>query len=458
MKKLLLVFALFAWAALGNAEIIKTNTSNDFTLDEYIRLYLQNSPEVINTFNALKKAEINFKNKIIDLFLPSANFYAGTEITSKENPGIHFDNPYDASLSLSWNLFNSGKDYLAYLQQKNTLKLARLNFENTMQDIALRAIQTYYDLKLKESLLLVADNDLKSKKQQFEITTSLYKAGLQNYTSYLQGDNNFQSAQLSAKQKKAIYDKSRIIFNNAIARTPEEEVVLNYTLDEMSPLFLPSYEEDLHTALLNRYDINQKIITLQNEKLGHKITTLRNLPALNAGFSLSNSSRDIFGDNSNYTNYSLGLSLNVPIGFVGIDNYYNIELSKISLTDSYMGFEDLLRNIRKKILDTRTELALQEESIKISEGNLKIAKERLDITKKKYDIGDATALELADAQNAYLAAENSATTYRYEYQLNQFSYKRELGLPIYDISKLKLNEEFVNNKIKQIDQQFLKKK
>lgn len=458
MRKIFLVFALLAWAVLGNAEIIKTNTNNNFTLDEYIRLYLQNSPEVINTFNALKKAEINFKSKFIDLFLPSANLSANTEITSKDNPGIHLDNPYDATLSLNWNLFNSWKDYLTYLQQKNTLKLARISFENTMQDIALKAIETYYDLKLKESLLLVADNDLISKKQQFDTTTSLYKAGLQNYTSYLQGDNNYKSAQLSAKQKRATYEKSRIIFNNAIGRAPEEEVVLNYTLGEMAPLFISSYEEDLHTALLNRYDINQKIITLQNENLGHKITTLRNLPSLNAGFSLVNSSRDIFGTNSNHTNYSLGLSLNVPIGFLGINNYYNIKLSEINLTDSYMNFEDLLRNIRKKVLDTRTELTLQEESIKISEGNLKIAKERLEITKKKYDIGDATALELADAQNAYLSAENSTTTYRYDYQLSQYSYKRILGLPIYDVSKLKLNEEFVNNKIKQIDQQFLKKK
>ena len=458
MRKIFLVFALLAWAVFGNAEIIKTDTNNKFTLDEYIRLYLQNSPEVINTFNALKKAEINFKSKFIDLFLPSANLSANTEITSKDNPGIHLDNPYDATLSLNWNLFNSWKDYLTYLQQKNTLKLARISFENTMQDIALKAIETYYDLKLKESLLLVADNDLISKKQQFDTTTSLYKAGLQNYTSYLQGDNNYKSAQLSAKQKRATYEKSRIIFNNAIGRAPEEEVVLNYTLGEMAPLFISSYEEDLHTALLNRYDINQKIITLQNENLGHKITTLRNLPSLNAGFSLVNSSRDIFGTNSNHTNYSLGLSLNVPIGFLGINNYYNIKLSEINLTDSYMNFEDLLRNIRKKVLDTRTELTLQEESIKISEGNLKIAKERLEITKKKYDIGDATALELADAQNAYLSAENSTTTYRYDYQLSQYSYKRILGLPIYDVSKLKLNEGFVNNKIKQIDQQFLKKK
>ena len=458
MRKIFLVLALLIWAVSGNAEIIKTDTNNKFTLDEYIRLYLQNSPEVINTFNALKKAEINFKSKFIDLFLPSANLSANTEITSKDTPGIHLDNPYDATLSLNWNLFNSWKDYLTYLQQKNTLKLARISFENTMQDIALKAIETYYDLKLKESLLLVADNDLISKKQQFDTTTSLYKAGLQNYTSYLQGDNNYKSAQLSAKQKRATYEKSRIIFNNAIGRAPEEEVVLNYNLGEMAPLFISSYEEDLHTALLNRYDINQKIITLQNENLGHKITSLRNLPSLNAGFSLGNSTSDIFGDRSKYTNYSLGLSLNVPIGFLGINNYYNIKLSEINLTDSYMNFEDLLRNIRKKVLDTRTELTLQEESIKISEGNLKIAKERLEITKKKYDIGDATALELADAQNAYLSAENSTTTYRYDYQLSQYSYKRILGLPIYDVSKLKLNEEFVNNKIKQIDQQFLKKK
>lgn len=181
------------------------------------------------------------------------------------------------------------------------------------------------------------------------------------------------------------------------------------------------------------------------------------MPALQAGFSLNNNSQDIFGARSNHTNYSLGLSLNVPIGFVGVDNYYNIQISKLDLVNSYMGFEDTLRSIRQKVLNIRTELALQFESIKISEGNLKIAKERLDITSKKYDIGNATSLELSDAQDAYLSAQINDTTYRYDYQLNQYSYKRALGLPIYNLSTFKPQENFANNKVKQIDTQFLNK-
>lgn len=457
MRKILLLALLLVLATSGYSVTVTNDTDNTYTLDRYINLYLQNSPEVVNAFNDLAKAELNFKNNFIKLFLPSANFNASTVLTSKENHGFHLDNPYDASLNLNWNLFNSGKDYLAYLQYKNNLKLARLNFDNKLQDIVLNAIQTFYDLKLKESLLTVADNDLKSKKDQLDMTTSLYKAGLRDYTSFLQGDNNYKSAQLSAKQKQANYEKSKMTFNTAIGRAPESETVLEDNLTELAPLYTTSYDEDLSLALLNRQDINQKILTLQNDKISKKITTLQNMPALQAGFSLNNNSQDIFGTRSNHTNYSLGLSLNVPIGFAGVDNYYNIQISKLDLVNSYMGFEDTLRSIRQKVLNIRTELALQFESIKISEGNLKIAKERLDITSKKYDIGKATSLELADAQDAYLSAQINDTTYRYDYQLNQYSYKRALGLPIYNLSNFKPQENFTNNKVKQIDTQFLNK-
>lgn len=457
MRKILLLVLLLSTATCSYSVTVTNNTDNTYTLDRYINLYLQNSPEVVNAFNDLSKAELNFKNNFIKLFLPSASFNANTVLTSKEYKGFHLDNPYDASLNLNWNLFNSGKDYLAYLQHKNTLKLARLNFNNKLQDIVLNAIQTFYDLKLKESLLTVADNDLKSKKDQFDMTTSLYKAGLRDYTSFLQGDNNYKSAQLSAKQKQANYEKSKMTFNTAIGRAPEAEAVLEDNLKELAPLYTTSYDEDLSVALLNRQDINQKILTLQNDKISKKITTLQNIPALQAGFSLNNNSQDIFGTRSNHTNYSLGLSLNVPIGFVGVDNYYNIQISKLDLVNSYMGFEDTLRSIRQKVLNIRTELALQFESIKISEGNLKIAKERLDITSKKYDIGKATSLELADAQDAYLSAQINDTTYRYDYQLNQYSYKRALGLPIYNLSPFKPQENFANNKVKQINTQFLNK-
>ena len=457
MRKILLLALLLALATSSYCVTLTNEADNTYTLDRYINLYLQNSPDVVNAFNDLAKAELNFKNNFIKLFLPSANFNANTVLTSKEYKGFHFDNPYDTNLNLSWNLFNSGKDYLAYLQHKNTLKLARLNFENKLQDLVLNAIQTFYDLKLKESLLFVADNDLKSKKDQLETTSQLYKAGLNNYTYFLQGENNYKNAQLSAKQKQASYEKSKMTFNTSIGCAPQAEVVLQDDLKELAPLYTTSYDEDLTVALSNRQDINQKILTLQNDKLSKKITALQNMPALQAGFSLNNNSQDIFGANHNHTNYSLGLSLNVPIGFVGVDNYYNIQMSKLDLVNSYMGFEEILRSVRQKVLNIRTELALQFESIKISEGNLKIAKERLEITTKKYNVGQVGALDLADAQNTYLSAQINDTTYRYDYQLNQYSYKRTLGLPIYDLSAFSFVNNFADNKIKQIDIQFLNK-
>ena len=255
MRKFVLVCLLLIVAMLGGHYTFAFEEANNiFDLDRYINLYLQNSPEVVNAFNDLAKAELNFKNNFIKLFLPSANFNASTVLTSKENHGFHLDNPYDASLNLNWNLFNSGKDYLAYLQYKNNLKLARLNFDNKLQDIVLNAIQTFYDLKLKESLLTVADNDLKSKKDQLDMTTSLYKAGLRDYTSFLQGDNNYKSAQLSAKQKQANYEKSKMTFNTAIGRAPNAEAILEDNLQELAPLYTTSYDEDLSVALLNRQD------------------------------------------------------------------------------------------------------------------------------------------------------------------------------------------------------------
>ncbi|MBQ3933616.1 MAG: TolC family protein, partial [Elusimicrobiaceae bacterium] len=272
MRKILLSVLLLLVATCSYSVTVTKDTDNIYTLDRYINLYLQNSPEVVNAFNELAKAELNFKNNFIKLFLPSVSFNASTVLTSKEYKGFHLDNPYDANLNLSWNLFNSGKDYLAYLQQKNTLKLARMNFDNKLQDLVLNAIQTFYDLKLKESLLVVADNDLKSKKEQLDTTRQLYKAGLNNYTYFLQGENNYKSAQLSAKQKQANYEKSKMTFNTAIGRAPEAEAVLEDNLKELVPLYTTSYDEDLTVALLNRQDINQKILTLQNDKISKKIT------------------------------------------------------------------------------------------------------------------------------------------------------------------------------------------
>jgi outer membrane protein TolC len=441
------------------ALIINDSKPASFTLDSYLKEYIVNSPDLVSDYNALKTAEINFKNNIIDLFLPSAGFSAGTELMSKNNPGLHFDNSYNSSLSVDWNIFNSGRDALAYKKAKNNLEVAQMRFKNSLQELALSAIKTFYDLKRKESLLEVSKNDLKDKQEQFEMTQLLYNDGLKSYTDFLQSENTLKNAQLNFEKSIADYNSSLISFNNKIGREIMSPARLDYEINSAPELYTTSFEEDLQTAIANREDINREILNFQNAKIDDKLKLMNNLPMLNAGFALNNSTNDIFGSRDNRTDYSVGLSLNFPIGFFWLDKYNDVRVSKMAIINEYMSFENLFRQIKENIFDVRNNLKFQFAGIEISENNLKIAKERLDITRAEYNDGNENSYSLSLAQENYLSALISDTNYKYDYQLGKYSYQRALGLDIYDADKfVSYNKDFVEGKIKQIERDFLSNK
>ncbi|MDR0734877.1 MAG: TolC family protein [Elusimicrobiota bacterium] len=444
-----------AFSLTANASAPQKET---FTLDGYIRAYIKNSPAAVQDFNALKTAEINFRNRTVNLFLPSAGASAGATLLTK-NESLHFDGPYDASLYVNWNIFNSGRDYLAYKKQKNLLETSRMRFKNSLQELALSAIKTFYDLKRKESLLEVAARDLEEKLEQYEMTRLLYRDGLKTYTDFLQSENTLKNAELDMEQKTADYNSSLINFNNQIGREIMSAAKLDYEIETAPEFYQTSFDDDLQTAVANREDVNREILNFQNAKIDNKLTLMNNLPMLSAGFNLGNNTDDIFGARGNRTDYSVSLSFSVPIGFLWIDKYNDVRVSKMDLINNYMDFEKLFRNIKENIFNVRNSLKFQLTSIDISKNNLKIAQERLDIARAKYNEGNADSWELYNAQEQYLSALIRDTNLKYDYQLNIYSYKRALGLDIYDESKLVLdNKDFTDDTIKRVERGFLSDK
>ncbi len=431
-----------------------------FTLDSYIQEYVDHSPLLVQEYNAFQNARLTYQNSIMQYFLPSAGAQAGIALMSKDTPGLHFDNPYDASVFVNWNLFNSGRDYLAFQKEKNNLEIARRRFDNILQNTLLQAITLFYELRLNEQLLLVAEADYKDKLEEFQKTNAMYKEGLKSYSDMLQSENNFKNAQLRREQEKANYALSLMAFNNKIGRGVEEGVVLDYTLPPAQRIKDLGFEADLDVALENREDVNSAVLRLQNSKIDNRLTTMNNLPMLTAGFGLTNTSSDIFGaERANATDYSLGLNLSVPIGFFWWDKYNEIKISRNDLLSSYMGFEELLRTVKEEISRQRTGLDLQYAGIEISENNLRIAKERMDIVRAKYNDGNLSYLEVSLAQDQYLATQIEDTRYKYNYQLAQYSYKRALGLDAYSAQGIIFNTaSFARNTQNRIDQNFLQRK
>ena len=172
-KMLVSVLCLFAaMSASGlsfSAQTALTGTTpakeESFTLEQYIAKYLAGSPRLQAETNSLKIARNTYKNAFTSAFLPS--FYLSANASENYGRNYHYSSWEDfehgdsyGQAQASWNLFNIGKDTLNYKSASLEWQIAKINYDSTVQQHVLDAVQTYYDLLLSQKLLAVYEDDL----------------------------------------------------------------------------------------------------------------------------------------------------------------------------------------------------------------------------------------------------------------------------------------------------------
>ncbi len=90
-----------------------------------------------------------------------------------------------------WNLFNSGKDALAYKSASLDWQISQIEYEESIQNFVLEAVQTYYNLLLGEKLLKVYEDDLHVAQKQYEQDKILYDNSLKTRSDLLSSETNF---------------------------------------------------------------------------------------------------------------------------------------------------------------------------------------------------------------------------------------------------------------------------
>lgn len=426
MKKYFVLILLMLFAPLGYAQQF-------YSLDQYIQAYLENSPDYITDKKNLEIAENDYSVSFMEMFLPSASLNANSVLVRKgdeffsslEDRGVSF------GASASWNLFNTGRDTLSLRNKKLSLEKQRVSFEEKRQSYVLNAMSAYYDLVLQTALLQVAKDDLEEQTKQYELDKRKYDGGYKTSMDLMQSEINWRNSQLSMAQAEVEYNEALQSFNIAVNRKPLESAQTDENINKVeAPATTLDY--DLSYAVNNNYSMVKDRLALRQAEIQKKLSYLSNLPSLsvNASASVERTVRSGRGDD--YTNYSIGAGITVPIGFFWIDKYKNIKNAKLQQEISLLDSENLLRNVTNTVITNRNSLELQIKSLEISELRLDIATKKFDITQQKYNQGHSNYIELTDARSDFLTSKNSYLRLLSNLNILYARYKHSLGIKIID--------------------------
>jgi outer membrane protein TolC len=316
------------------------------------------------------------------------------------------DYEYSNGVSASTTVFNA--PYLVGIQ---TAKLARAmtqkGLTQTEVDTRESVKTTYYLILVSHQTIDVLEKNIKNLEQLLTSTKAMYSVGMAEATDVDQMQSSLTSLTNTRASMERALEVNYNMFRFLLGVGRETEIRLTESLENILAAvriqLIPDDEFNLKENIT--YQMVEDQVRLS--ELSVKGAKASVLPSLGAAWSYSRAGRgDEIGTLSFANGSYVALQLRVPIFASGL-RYTNIQKARINLekaNNTKMMVSDQLliqeKQLRNNLVSANEQYVSQKENIEIAERVLKSFE-------NKYNQGMASSLDLTQANNNYLTAQNN---------------------------------------------------
>lgn len=366
-------------------------------------------------------------------FLPTLDFSAGYngslnntdqypfsgDVNSKRNGN---NQGVDAGLNLNWMLFNGLSVVTNYNRLKELQRMGELNthlaIENFISDLSVE----YYNYIQQTIQMKNLQSAVRLSKERLRIVEARYNIGDLSRLDLQQAKVDFNS------------DSSRLIKQQEVLFASRVKLNQLMSLDDIDSFLIPADSVITTDILMDKEDIWRK--TLQSntflllaEKEKHlSLLDLRNAQSqnmpylkLNVGYGYSHNTyeygtyrrQDQFG-----LNYGLTLGFNLFNGFNRVREQRN---AKIQINNKELEYQELELSLKSDFANAWMAYQNNIELTNLEEENVYVARENHEIAIERYKLGDLSGIELREAQNSLLEAEERLVQAQYSTKICEIS-------------------------------------
>lgn len=369
--------------------------------------------------------------------LPSAaitasdNYLADGTISQKPKGGVLSSsngsvNNLNATAALSWTVFDGGRMFIAKSRLTELESLGALQLRDRVTATVYEVTSAFYDIIRQKQQLASVLKVLTYNQERLVIMQTSFSQGLIPKTGLLQAriDLNVDSENVLV-QRNAIANAKRTL-NQLLGRDPGAF----FEVSDSIPLgYVPDKEKLLTQLLPNNTAVQatQSQVTIAN--LGVKEAAAQLLPELsiNAGYGYSQNDNTASSISMNRTvGPQVGGTLSIPL-FQSGNVVRQIKTAKLQLQSAEYSLEaaklDATAQLQKALNDFTDQGAL----LKIEEDNAELARENLDISMERLRVGQATALELRQAEESYEQSLTRLIDIKYNLKLAEIRIRQLVG-------------------------------
>jgi outer membrane protein TolC len=331
------------------------------------------------------------------------------------------DQQLNAGINLNWTVFDgfniqAGYDRLKELQQTGALN-TRAAIENFIAELSAE----YYNYVQQNIRLNNLKSAVKLSKERLRIVEARYNIGSMSRLDMQQAKVDFNADSSMLIQQYETLFTSRTKLNRLMAvENIEQPLLVGDTVIEFNALLdKAAIREKMLTA--NPYLLlSQKEVRLSELELKQAASPNYPYLRLNAGYGYT---KNMYDSNTTWRknwgfNYGLTLGLNL---FDGFNTSRKQKNAKIQLQNKELQFRQLRQSVETDLSNAWMAYTNNIELVNLEKENLATARDNYAIAIERYKLGDLAGIELREAQNSLLEAEERLVQAQYRTKLCEIS-------------------------------------
>lgn len=366
--------------------------------------------------------------------LPTLDFTAGytgsidkssstsreTGVTTKTNGG--YEQSANVGLNLNWTIFDGFNMTADYQKLQELKRQGETNTRLAIEDMVANIAAEYYNfvqqkIRLKNFLYAVSLS-----KERMRIVEARYHIGNFSRLDYQQAkvDFNADSAQY-IKQQEALHT-SRINLNELMAVPDVDEffIIRDSMIDVNTDL---KFEELWESTLATNASLLQAEQNVNLAMLDYKKVKSRDYPYLrfNTGYGYTYNKFDSSSPTRKSGN--LGFNAGLTLGFNIFDGNRRRERknARLEIENSQLAKQELEQSLRADLTNLWQAYQNNLNLLDLEKQNLITARENHEIAMERYMLGDLSGIEMREAQQSLLDAEERILSVQYDIKLCEIS-------------------------------------
>ena len=285
--------------------------------------------------------------------------------------------------------------------------VARAKADLAARGLIATVLQDYYGVVLASRKLNNADLSLKDAQRFLDLTDKQEKAGevaqadtVKARLQVIDRQRNLQEAQLAV-------EKARVTM--AVLIFPDFRSDFDVTDDLEAPAPLPDYPQIQALAGKSNPDVRAALATVQQQNFEIRAAHLQMLPTFSVDYFFGLSANQFAAHNpegNNLIGSSLQAQVSIPIWNWGSARS-KVRQAELKLQQAKNDLSFTQRQLLASIEGFYREATVASAQLTSLRETIQLSQRSLDLTVLRYQAGEATALEVADAQNTARDARNA---------------------------------------------------